>query len=310
MFQVLKYIQEHKANSNYGIIKAGFTLVELALVLVIIGLVIGGVMVGQDLIFSAKIRAQIKQVEEMETAYNTFKVKYNCTAGDCANATEFFGTTDAQGNAVNNGNGDGIIKGTYGAGASFGAGECIYPGISGEVSQLFMQMYLAGLSKDYAKGTLNVAPNRIGIEYPYAQFGNGTGFFVSCLGTTTPGWMNVTPLFLRQGNIIVIGASGDQTKGDGRRIGYAIGQFGVGVNGIFGYDSAAYLLNPIGIPVDASRMIDEKIDDSKPSTGKFGIIAGQTACDNSAASHAGAALLSAYPSSSVNCNVTAGKKIE
>ena len=67
-----------------------FTLVELSIVLVIIGLIIGGVMVGQDLINAAKIRQQITQLEQIETQINTFKVKYNCLPGDCANATDFF----------------------------------------------------------------------------------------------------------------------------------------------------------------------------------------------------------------------------
>ena len=66
-----------------------FTLVELSIVLVIIGLIIGGVMVGQDLINAAKIRQQITQLEQIETQINTFKVKYNCLPGDCANATDF-----------------------------------------------------------------------------------------------------------------------------------------------------------------------------------------------------------------------------
>ena len=47
-------------------------------------------MVGQDLINAAKIRQQITQLEQIETQINTFKVKYNCLPGDCANATDFF----------------------------------------------------------------------------------------------------------------------------------------------------------------------------------------------------------------------------
>lgn len=39
--------------------KAGFTLVELAIVLVIIGLIIGGVLVGRDLIKAAELRASL-----------------------------------------------------------------------------------------------------------------------------------------------------------------------------------------------------------------------------------------------------------
>ena len=51
-------------------IKSGFTLVELSIVLVIIGLIIGGVVVGRDLIDAATIRAQISQIEKYNTAVN------------------------------------------------------------------------------------------------------------------------------------------------------------------------------------------------------------------------------------------------
>jgi prepilin-type N-terminal cleavage/methylation domain-containing protein len=62
--------------------KAGFTLVELSIVLVIIGLLVGGVMVGRDLIKASEIRAQISQIEQFKTATNTFKVKYGYLPGD------------------------------------------------------------------------------------------------------------------------------------------------------------------------------------------------------------------------------------
>ena len=43
----------------------GFTLIEMSIVLVIIGLVVGGVLVGQDLIRAAYERAQISQIENI-----------------------------------------------------------------------------------------------------------------------------------------------------------------------------------------------------------------------------------------------------
>ncbi len=60
----------------------GFTLIELSIVLVIIGLVVGGVLVGRDLIKAAEIRAQISQIEKYNTAVHTFKLKYNGIPGD------------------------------------------------------------------------------------------------------------------------------------------------------------------------------------------------------------------------------------
>jgi prepilin-type N-terminal cleavage/methylation domain-containing protein len=60
----------------------GFTLIELSIVLVIIGLLVGGVLVGKDLIKAAEIRSQIKQIEEFKTAANAFKLKYGYLPGD------------------------------------------------------------------------------------------------------------------------------------------------------------------------------------------------------------------------------------
>jgi prepilin-type N-terminal cleavage/methylation domain-containing protein len=71
---------------------AAFTLIELSIVLVIIGLIVGGVLVGRDLIEVAQVRKVISDVEKFQTAFNTFQVKYNCIPGDCPNATQFWGT--------------------------------------------------------------------------------------------------------------------------------------------------------------------------------------------------------------------------
>lgn len=80
---------------------SGFTLIELSIVLVIIGLVVGGVLVGRDLIKAAELRKQISQIESFDVAFNTFRLKYNCLPGDCANATNF--------GFAGNGNGNGEI---------------------------------------------------------------------------------------------------------------------------------------------------------------------------------------------------------
>lgn len=68
---------------------SGFTLIELSIVLVIIGLLVGGVLVGKTLIEAARLRATISQLEKIQTAVSTFRLKYNCLAGDCIRATTF-----------------------------------------------------------------------------------------------------------------------------------------------------------------------------------------------------------------------------
>ena len=57
-------------------LKTGFTLIEMSIVLVIIGLIIGGVLVGRDLISAATVRAEISQIEKYKTVTRTFEEKY------------------------------------------------------------------------------------------------------------------------------------------------------------------------------------------------------------------------------------------
>ncbi len=85
---------------------AGFTLVELSIVLVIIGLIVGGVLAGQDMIRAAEIRSTIAQLEKYNTAVNTFRDKYGNIPGDIlsSDATKFGFT--ARSGAANRGDGD------------------------------------------------------------------------------------------------------------------------------------------------------------------------------------------------------------
>jgi len=62
--------------------KRGFTLVELSIVLVAVGLMIGGVLIGQSLIHSAKINKIVKQLSEYDAAVSTFRTKYKSLPGD------------------------------------------------------------------------------------------------------------------------------------------------------------------------------------------------------------------------------------
>ncbi len=64
--------------------KRGFTLVELSIVLVIIGLLIGGILVAQSMMSAARITQQIRQFQQLDIAISDFKVKYNQIPGDCS----------------------------------------------------------------------------------------------------------------------------------------------------------------------------------------------------------------------------------
>ncbi len=79
----------------------GFTLIELSIVLVIIGLIVGGILVGRDLIHAAELQRTVRQLDTFASAIQTFRLKFNCLPGDCATEATFgFGTS---------GNGSGIV---------------------------------------------------------------------------------------------------------------------------------------------------------------------------------------------------------
>lgn len=64
----------------------GFTLIELSVVLVIIGLIAGGILVGGALIDAARIRNAYGQIQEYETAISAFRIKYDTLPGDMPHA--------------------------------------------------------------------------------------------------------------------------------------------------------------------------------------------------------------------------------
>lgn len=85
--------------------RAAFTLVELSIVLVILGLLAGGVLTGQSLIRSAELRSVTTEFTRYTTAIGTFRDKYFALPGDMSNATSFWSTSA-------NGDGDGTIEGS------------------------------------------------------------------------------------------------------------------------------------------------------------------------------------------------------
>lgn len=81
----------------------GFTLVELAIVLVIIGLILGAVLKGQELINSARMKRLYTLQQEVNAGVNTYFDKYGKYPGDDNNVNARWTLT--------NGNNDGLITG-------------------------------------------------------------------------------------------------------------------------------------------------------------------------------------------------------
>jgi prepilin-type N-terminal cleavage/methylation domain-containing protein len=82
--------------------KKGVTLVEIAIVLVIIGLLLGGVLKGQELINNAKIRAIADRQNSLKVAWFAFIDRYQALPGDYVFAPQYI-----KGSVK--GNGDGVI---------------------------------------------------------------------------------------------------------------------------------------------------------------------------------------------------------
>lgn len=88
---------------------AGFTLVEIAIVLVIIGLLLGGILKGQEMITQAKIKNAIADLSGTSAAYYGYRDRYRAVPGDDPNAATRW-TTPTVADA---GDGNGIVAGTY-----------------------------------------------------------------------------------------------------------------------------------------------------------------------------------------------------
>jgi prepilin-type N-terminal cleavage/methylation domain-containing protein len=92
-------------NNNH---QSGFTLVELAIVLVIIGLILGAVLKGQEMISNGKIKSVANDLKGVASAYYAYQDRYKAIPGDDAQAANHVSNGTA-------GDGNGLIKGTYSA---------------------------------------------------------------------------------------------------------------------------------------------------------------------------------------------------
>jgi prepilin-type N-terminal cleavage/methylation domain-containing protein len=224
--------------------KSGFTLIELSIVLVIIGLVVGGVLVGKDLIHQAELRNILAEKDRIVASVITFRAKYNCLPGDCKNATAFWGTDTSCPNTPSNamakretcnGNDDGKINSS----STFDT----------EQFRFWQHLANAGLWPGEFTGAVGGTDAAwrnesddvvVGQNMPSASFQKASGWLVGNLSkSATDSWWFAG----EYGNFLTVGGTPFFNGGAG------------------GWFAEAFLT-----PADTFGL-DSKIDDGKPGTG-------------------------------------------
>ena len=105
----------------------GFSLIEISIVLLIVGIIAGGMLKGRDLIESAQIGSVVNDLQNIQTVFESYVNSYGAIPGDDSSASEKFQN-------VSNGDGDGIIS-------------------QEDSKKVFSHLFAAGLidSKDFKK---------------------------------------------------------------------------------------------------------------------------------------------------------------
>lgn len=169
-----------------------YTLIEMATVFVIVGLLIGAVLAGQSLIHSSRLNTALKDANTYVFAVNNFKQQYQALPGDMLNAR-----VTALWSSSAGGDGDGQISGD-------------------ERFRAWEHLNLAGYSTTKATGATGGGGADdfvIGSNVPESRF-KGAGFALYFTGTpASPVAASASTYALTLGNTLTIGASAGSNNG-------------------------------------------------------------------------------------------------
>jgi len=183
--------------------QSGFTLVEIAIVLVIIGLLLGGVLKGQELINSAKIKNIASDLNGISTAVYGYQDRFKSLPGDDVNAGTRWATSFS-------GDGNTSIDGKFNADAT----ALVFAAGTAETLKFWQHLRLAGfIGGDPTTGQpLNAVGGITGV-----QMGAGNQ------GVSTAGTQGLAGLVVCQSNILGrIAESLDNQLDDGKPNGGAV----------------------------------------------------------------------------------------
>ena len=160
-------MRRNRSKSSVFSATTGFTLVEIAIVLVIIGVILGATLKGQEIIKNAKVKRLVNQQKEMIAAIMAYSDRYGYLPGDDAAKTAH-NWTDAH---------DGNVGGTVG---DFNA-ACTTTNTSTESCLVWEHLRFANL---ISGATNTQAPNNV--------FGGTVGFGITNINGTSTTWMSFT----------------------------------------------------------------------------------------------------------------------
>lgn len=223
--------------------KAGFTIIEISIVIIVIGLLVVGVIGGREIIKQSELSSITTEYNEYRQAINAFELKYNGLPGDLKDATEYFGAmagslpfgwdsdcvnfmgqgVPSSGNETCSGNGDGIIEHYL------------------ETLQAWKQLSSAGLIKGVYSGVVatdvEIQPYKVGFNLPRSKnFEAGWNFSGRDINWFSDPIKNINN-------------------------GFCFGEMP-------GNDDTSCITQPALTPEDAYS-VDIKTDDGKPNAGKI-----------------------------------------
>jgi prepilin-type N-terminal cleavage/methylation domain-containing protein len=145
---------DYKKKKNSPIAsQAGFTLVEIAIVLVIIGLLLGGILKGQEMITQAKIKNVINDFNGVTAAVTSYQDRYRAIPGDDQNANTRWNSLTTP---PLSGSGNGIVLGLYNTNDTSGPGGA--PPATAETNLFWQHLRIAGFIAGPTMGTGSGSP--------------------------------------------------------------------------------------------------------------------------------------------------------